>query len=227
MYDEDDDEYDTDDYVAPRGLSLGKSPFAAMLGRAKESNGASIYDATAQHFRQQYGRPRTDMAEADYAQQSGALDQLAQRFGVQRTKADDSEKWLSVAAALFAPTETGKTSESLAKALGVYAGAKGAERKEERETSLALAKLMQRYESDAQRASTARYKAENPRLVMDQLAQARHPITGAIVADASGQPVAVEEAPVAEVPVLTVEQAALVDVGTVFRDVNGKIRTKH
>ena len=87
------------------------------------------------------------------------LDQLAQRFGVQRTKADDSEKWLSVAAALFAPTETGKTSESLAKALGVYAGAKGAERKEDRETSLALAKLMQRYESDAMRAEALGVRA--------------------------------------------------------------------
>ena len=211
MYDEDDDEYDTDDYVAPRGLSLGKSPFAAMLGRAKESNGAFVYDTAGRSIRRDGGRPLTDEAEAQYAQQSGALDQLAQRFGVQRTKADDSEKWLSVAAALFAPTETGKTSESLAKALGAYATATGDQKKEERSTSLALAKLMQRYESDAMRAQAVAAKTQAAALAPKWMSVA----PGAKLVDVNA---------VNQLPVYTPEQAAALPQGTgKFRGTDGEI----
>ena len=136
------------------------SSFAALPSRAKESLGTSVYDNVANSIRTAYGKPMTQAAEGQYAQ-------LASQFGIDRGKPDDSEKWLSVAAALFAPTQTGKTSESIARALGAYATATGDQKKEERSTSLALAKLYQRYQSDAMRAEAAAAKAAMPKTTLN------------------------------------------------------------
>ncbi len=141
----------------------GPQHFAAMQGKlgvkAREATGAAVYDNARDSIRTQFSSPMTVAAQAGYQQQSGGLQGLTEQLAAQRDRSLSSlsdayakatpsgnEKWLSVAAALLAPTETGKTSESLARALGVYAGAKGEERKTAQARAIELSKLASRYD---------------------------------------------------------------------------------
>ncbi len=202
------------------------SSFAALPGRMRESVGTSLYDDAANSIRSYYGKPMTDQANGDYARQSGALAQLGQSLGGDR-KAEDRDKWLSVAAALLSPTQTGKTSESLANALGVYAKTNAAQRDDERTTSLALAKLMQQYQIADRRAKAVEYKTEHPDVVLDVLGQARDRRTGAVVADASGQMAAEAPPEAADIPVVS-DQASFdaLQSGEQFYDPKGNLRVK-
>lgn len=77
-------------------------------------------------------------------QRASAIAALEQRYA--QAAPSDSEKWLSVAAALLSPTETGKTSESLAKALGVFGQYAGEKRKYGLAQADQMADLMSRYD---------------------------------------------------------------------------------
>lgn len=196
--------------------------FAALPGRLRESAGTSVYDNAANSIRSFYGKPLTDGASDNYARQSGALAQLQGQLGGDR-KAQDRDKWLSVAAALLSPTQTGKTSESIANALGVYAGASAKQRAEERDTSLALAKLMQQYEIADLKAKAAASKAAKPKYVRDELMGefVQVPGTGGMAdLPQPGEEVVVAE----EIPVLTPEQVAAIPAGSgvKFRTVDGR-----
>ena len=101
----------------------------------------------------------------------------------------DSEKWLSVAAALLSPTETGKTTESLAKALGVFGQYAGENRKFAQAKAGDMATLASRYDiAEGQLAArlaaqqAAATRANRPKsVIVDSLGKAHDPMTGEIV----------------------------------------------
>lgn len=125
----------------------------------------------------------------------------------------DSEKWLGIAAALLSPTETGKTTESIAKALGAYGQYQGRSREANAERSLALAKLAAQYDvAEGNLAAKFAAAQKPPRLAFDVAGNARDPYTGAVI-----------EPPEQDIPVLTPEQVLSNPQITKWQTTDGRI----
>lgn len=139
----------------------------------------------------------------------------------------DSEKWLSVAAALLSPTETGKTTESLAKALGVFGQYAGENRKFAQAKAGDIASMLAKYDiaegNQAVRmaaAQAAADKAKRPKYQFDEYNQ-----TWVQVPGTGGVPDLPQ--PGEGLPVVTDETSyAAVGIGKQYVDDKGNIRTR-
>lgn len=189
--------------------------------------GASLFDSAAESIRAARLGPMAAQAGGAYDRQAGALGSMVERLSARRNSSvsalekayadaqpSDSEKWLGIAAALLSPTETGKTSESLAKALGVFGQYAGEKRKFTQAKASDLATLASRYDiAEGNLAARMASAMKPPRLAFDALGRARDPYSGDIV-----------EPGAKELPVLTPEQAAALPEGFgEFRGIDGQL----
>lgn len=188
--------------------------------------GASLFDSAAESIRAARLGPMAQQAGGAYNQQAGALGSMVDRLAARRNASvssldkayrsaqpSDSEKWLGIAAALLSPTETGKTTESIAKALGAYGQYQGRSREANAERSLALAKLAAQYDvAEGNLAAKFAAAQKPPRLAFDVAGNARDPYTGAVI-----------EPPEQDIPVLTPEQVLSNPQITKWQTTDGRI----
>jgi hypothetical protein len=163
---------------------------------------------------------------SDYQAQLAALqarierNQQMQEQGVnaafERSRPSESEKWLSLAAALASPTQTGSLGETMGNVFQSLAGYKRGVRQAESTRQSELARLRQAYDLAGINATVRGMKPRTAAsLAFDTLGQARNKATGELMADSKGRPV-----------VRNNEDYLRLSAGSEFVDINGNIRRK-
>lgn len=163
---------------------------------------------------------------SDYQAQLAALqarierNQQTQEQGVnaafERSRPSESEKWLSIAAALASPTQTGSLGETMGNVFQSLAGYKRGVRQAESTRQSELMRLRQAYDLAGINATVRGMKPQTAAsLAFDTLGQARSKATGELIADSKGRPV-----------VRNNEDYLRLSAGSEFVDINGNIRRK-